>query len=44
VSMTHGHLDANPGNLTSGDAGIDQLTAMPRVSGLEVRITPVDER
>jgi anaerobic selenocysteine-containing dehydrogenase len=44
VSMTHGHAEANPGNLTSGDVGIDQLTAMPRVSGLEVRITPDAER
>jgi hypothetical protein len=38
VSMTHGHAAANPGNLTSGDASIDQLTAMPRVSGLEVAV------
>ncbi|MDQ1436219.1 MAG: hypothetical protein QOF59_3035, partial [Actinomycetota bacterium] len=44
VSMTHGHLEANPGNLTSGGADIDQLTAMPRVAGLEVHITPIDER
>jgi anaerobic selenocysteine-containing dehydrogenase len=39
VSITHGHADANPGNLTSGDAGIDRLTAMPRVAGLEVDVT-----
>jgi anaerobic selenocysteine-containing dehydrogenase len=42
ISMTHGHLAANPGNLTSGADGIDRLTAMPRVAGLEVRVTPVD--
>jgi hypothetical protein len=42
VSMTHGHLDANPGDLTSGDDDVDPLTAMPRVSGLEVRVDPPD--
>jgi anaerobic selenocysteine-containing dehydrogenase len=39
VSMTHGHADANPGDLTSGDVGVDPLTAMPRVAGLEVEIS-----
>jgi anaerobic selenocysteine-containing dehydrogenase len=39
VSITHGHVDANPGNLTSGEVGVDPLTAMPRVSGLEVDVT-----
>ena len=42
VSMTHGHGDANPGGLTSGHAAVDPLTAMPRVAGLEVRITRSD--
>ena len=36
VSMTHGHPDANPGNLTSGNEDVDPLTAMPRVAGLVV--------
>ncbi len=40
VSISHGHLDENPGDLTSGDVAVDRLTAMPRVSGLEVRVTP----
>jgi anaerobic selenocysteine-containing dehydrogenase len=39
VSMTHGHTDANPGDLTSGDVAVDPLTAMPLVAGLEVRVT-----
>jgi anaerobic selenocysteine-containing dehydrogenase len=39
VSITHGHPDANPGDLTTGDHGVDELTAMPRVSGLPVRVT-----
>jgi hypothetical protein len=43
VSMTHGHLQENPGDLTSGEIGVDGLTAMPRVAGLEVRVTPLDE-
>ena len=40
VSMTHGHADANPGDLTSSDVAVDPLTAMPLVSGLglEVRL------
>ena len=29
VSITHGHADANPGDLTSGDVDVDPLTAMP---------------
>jgi anaerobic selenocysteine-containing dehydrogenase len=41
VSMSHGHADANPGDLTSGDVAVDPLTAMPRVAGLEVDVTPV---
>jgi hypothetical protein len=44
VSITHGHADANPGNLTSGDVDVDGLTAMPRVAGLDVRVSPLDER
>jgi anaerobic selenocysteine-containing dehydrogenase len=43
VSMTHGHADANPGNLTSGDVAVDRLTGMPRVAGLEIRVTRLDE-
>jgi anaerobic selenocysteine-containing dehydrogenase len=39
VSITHGHVDANPGHLTSSWTDIDPLTAMPRVSGLEVDVT-----
>lgn len=38
VSLSHGHLHTNPGDLTSGDVGVDQLTAMPRVAGLEVEV------
>jgi anaerobic selenocysteine-containing dehydrogenase len=38
VSITHGHVDANPGDLTSGDVEVDRLTAMPRVAGLEVDV------
>jgi len=38
VSMTHGHAAANPGDLTSGHESVDELTAMPRVSGLEVTV------
>jgi len=40
VSITHGHADANPGDLTSGDVAVDPLTAMPRVAGLEVEMAP----
>ena len=39
ISMSHGHVDANPGHLTSGHAAVDRLTAMPLVAGLEVRVT-----
>jgi hypothetical protein len=39
VSMSHGHVDANPGDLTSGDVDVDRLTAMPRVAGLEIDVT-----
>jgi anaerobic selenocysteine-containing dehydrogenase len=42
VSMTHGHAEASPGNLTSGDMAVDRLTAMPRVAGLEVHLHPLD--
>jgi anaerobic selenocysteine-containing dehydrogenase len=42
VSMTHGHAEASPGNLTSGNVGVDRLTAMPRAAGLGVDITRVD--
>ena len=43
VSITHGHPGENPGDLTSGDNDVDPLTAMPRVSGLEVRIEKYDD-
>ena len=38
VSLSHGHANANPGNLTSGYVAVDPLTAMPRVAGLEVHV------
>jgi anaerobic selenocysteine-containing dehydrogenase len=38
VSITHGHPDANPGALTSAEADVDPLTAMPLVSGASVRV------
>jgi hypothetical protein len=44
VSMSHGHVGANPGTLTSGDTAVDRLTAMPRVAGLEVRVGPPGPR
>jgi anaerobic selenocysteine-containing dehydrogenase len=44
VSMTHGHIDENPGALTSGHTDVDELTAMPRVAGLDVHVTTFDER
>ncbi len=44
VSITHGHVDANPGYLTSGATDIDPLTAMPRVSGLEVDLSQDTDR
>ena len=43
VSITHGHLAENPGDLTSGDIAVDALTAMPRVAGLAVRVAPHGE-
>jgi hypothetical protein len=43
VSISHGHIDENPGDLTSGDIGVDALTAMPRVAGLDVRVTRLDQ-
>ncbi len=33
------HPDANPGDLTSGNAAVDELTTMPVVSGLPVLVT-----
>ena len=42
VSISHGHLEENPGDLTSGDVDIDDLTAMPRVAGLGVRVTETE--
>ena len=39
VSITHGHAAANPGDLTSGDDDVDDITAMPRVAGLPVELT-----
>ena len=42
ISMAHGHADANPGRLTSGDEAVDRLTTMPRVAGLEVHVTQSD--
>jgi anaerobic selenocysteine-containing dehydrogenase len=41
VSITHGHATENPGDLTSENVDIDPLTAMPRASGLDVRVTPL---
>jgi anaerobic selenocysteine-containing dehydrogenase len=43
VSITHGHPDANPGDLTSGNEAVDELTAMPLVSGLPVRVMGLDD-
>jgi hypothetical protein len=42
VSISHGHIDENPGDLTSGNVGVDGLTAMPRVAGLDVRVSQPD--
>ena len=42
VSISHGHPDADPGALTSGVVGVDPLTTMPRVAGLEVRVAIAD--
>lgn len=38
VSITHGHPGALTGDLTSMTIGVDPLTAMPRASGLPVRL------
>ncbi len=40
VSMTHGRPEANPGALTSEIVAVDDLTAMPQVAGLAVRLEP----
>jgi anaerobic selenocysteine-containing dehydrogenase len=44
VSITHGRPDENPGDLTSTDADVDALTAMPRVAGLDVRVSGAARR
>ena len=38
VSISHGHADVNPGDLTSGDIDVDPLTAMPRAAGVDVQV------
>jgi len=38
LSVTHGHPGSLTGTLTSFSEGVDPLTAMPRASGLPVRI------
>ena len=38
VSVTHGHPGALTGTLTSSTVDVDPLTAMPRASGLPVRL------
>lgn len=38
VSVVHGHPGSLTGTLTSSHAGVDPLTAMPRASGVPVRI------
>ena len=43
VSMTHGHADASPGELTSESVNVDSLTAMPRASGVEVGVTAIED-
>ena len=40
VSVTHGHADQSPGELTSSRAGVDPLTTMPHASGLPVTLAP----
>lgn len=42
VSMTHGHVAASPGRLTSSHDGVDPLTTMPRASGVPVRLARID--
>jgi hypothetical protein len=44
VSITHGHAEENPSDLTSDVVGIDGLTAMPRVAGLDVRVAALDDQ
>lgn len=39
VSVTHGHLGASPGLLTSAHTDVDPLTTMPWASGVPVTIT-----
>lgn len=39
LSVTHGHPGALTGTLTSDRDGVDRLTAMPRASGLPVRVS-----
>lgn len=39
LSVTHGHPGALTGTLTSDRDGVDPLTAMPRASGLPVRVS-----
>jgi anaerobic selenocysteine-containing dehydrogenase len=41
VSVTHGHPGADTGALTSLRVDVDPLTAMPRASGLPVRLSPL---
>jgi len=41
VTCTHGDPLASPGALTSGDAGVDPLTAMPRASGVTVTLRQI---
>jgi anaerobic selenocysteine-containing dehydrogenase len=38
LSLTHGHGEENPGDLTSTRTAVDPLTAMPLVAGLAVRV------
>ena len=38
VSVTHGHPGSLTGALTSSSVGVDPITAMPRASGLPVRL------
>lgn len=41
VSITHGHPGSLTGTLTSTSVDVDPITAMPRTSGLSVRIAPL---
>ena len=38
VSVTHGHPGSLTGTLTSSRVDVDPLTAMPRASGVPVRV------